>query len=273
MPLLQLLVNKLQLLIVIFSQICLVNFAICAVISSKMSFTKEMRKATRDVHDLSDALVNTKLAFALSNDTIWAEGLLIFYELFRFLEEAMDRLNHTLIGELDVPGMRRTDAFKCDLDFYLGKDWQKTYVPRKEVAQYVKYLESVENSDPHLLMAYIYHLYMGLLSGGQILQKKRQFFARFSPFKSQTQGYEITKFENHTISHIKRDLVKKMNEIAEDIGEDTKQKLIDESRIVFIKNNEIIRTVKGTSEILLRKIAVVSMVLIICWILYSRFQS
>jgi hypothetical protein len=30
---------------------------------AKILFTKEMRKATRDVHDISDALVNAKLAF------------------------------------------------------------------------------------------------------------------------------------------------------------------------------------------------------------------
>lgn len=48
----------------------------------------------------------------MSENRVWAEGLLVFYEVFRYLEEAMDRYSHTLIGELDIAGMRRTQAFE-----------------------------------------------------------------------------------------------------------------------------------------------------------------
>ena len=48
----------------------------------------------------------------MSENRVWAEGLLIFYEVFRYLEDALERFNHTLIGELDVPGMRRVEAFE-----------------------------------------------------------------------------------------------------------------------------------------------------------------
>ena len=48
----------------------------------------------------------------MGENGVWAEGLLVFYEVFRHLEEALDRLNHTLIGELDIPGMRRTKLFE-----------------------------------------------------------------------------------------------------------------------------------------------------------------
>ena len=53
-----------------------------------------------------------KTISALSNDHVWAEGLLIFYEVFKYLENAMDRLNHTMIGDLDIPGIRRLEAFE-----------------------------------------------------------------------------------------------------------------------------------------------------------------
>lgn len=36
----------------------------------------------------------------------------MFYEIFRYLEDALDRYSHTLVGELDIPGMRRTEAFE-----------------------------------------------------------------------------------------------------------------------------------------------------------------
>lgn len=193
---------------------------------------------------------------ALTHDAVWAEGLLIFYEIFKFLEEAMDRLNHSLIGELDIEGMRRTAAFKNDLTFYLGKDWEKDYEPRESVAQYVSYLKNLESTNPYMLMAYVYHLYMGLLSGGQILQKKRQVFTKFLPWYdgSQHQGIEVTHFGERSISQIKRELVKAMNSVADTLDEDTKQQLVNESRTLFLKNNEIIKTVKGVTQVMIQKI-------------------
>ncbi|XP_059479563.1 heme oxygenase 1 [Neocloeon triangulifer] len=222
------------------------------------TFIQEMREATRDVHDLSDKLVNAKLMFAMSDNSVWAEGLLIFYEIFKFLESAMTRMSNSLVGELDIEGLRRTEAFERDLTFYLGEDWKTNYHPRLEVAAYVKYLENLEETDPHLLMAYIYHLYMGLLSGGQILQKKRQLAQKFFPFfgvknPTQTEGYAITNFQNKTIAQVKREFAKKMNEVANELDEVTKQKLIQESRTLFLKNNEIIKTVQGADNVFMKK--------------------
>lgn len=210
---------------------------------------------------------------ALSNDAVWAEGLLIFYELFRFLEEAMDRLNHSLIGELDIEGMRRTSAFKKDLEFYLGKNWERDYKPPEKVSQYVLYLKDLENTNPYMLMAYVYHLYMGLLSGGQILKKKRQFFAKYIPLcgsgMGADQGYEVTDFGNRSISQIKRELVKAMNGVADNLDEETKQQLITESRTLFLKNNEIIKTVQGATNVLLKKLAWLIFLLILVWFAFK----
>ncbi|XP_067009345.1 heme oxygenase 1 isoform X2 [Anabrus simplex] len=220
-------------------------------------FTKQMRKATREIHAASDALVNAKLAFALSDNSVWAEGLLIFYEIFRYLEEAMDRLKDKHVGELDIEGMRRTKAFEQDLNFYLGNDWQKNYTPRESVAKYLLYLSKLETSDPDMLMAYIYHLYMGLLSGGQILARKRAIYKKLLPFSKQAEGgYAVTSFGDYPISKIKRNLVKAMNDVAQNLDEDTKNKLIEESKTVFVMNNEIIRTVEGANKVFLKKMAV-----------------
>ncbi|MPC75989.1 Heme oxygenase 1 [Portunus trituberculatus] len=136
-------------------------------------FTKKMRIVTREIHGVSDALINAKIGFAMSADRVWAEGLLVFYEVFLYLEGALDRYSHTLIGEVDVPGMRRKEAFEKDLAYYLGANWKEGYTPRESVQQYLKHLEKLEEENPYLLLAYVYHLYMGLLSGGQILRRKR----------------------------------------------------------------------------------------------------
>ena len=54
------------------------------------------------------------------------------------------------------------------------------------VKSYISHLEKVESENPYLLSAYIYHLYMGLLSGGQILSAKKRISG-----KSSSEGEEI----------------------------------------------------------------------------------
>ncbi len=135
------------------------------------SLSQELRLSTRAIHTVSDHLVNLKLGVALSNDQVWAEGLTVFYEVFKFLEEASERTRDSLLGELRVEGvMDRTAAFETDLDFYLGPEWKQKgrYRVRPEVQAYLSHLRRVEEEDPYVLIAYVYHLYMGLLSGGQV---------------------------------------------------------------------------------------------------------
>lgn len=235
------------------------------------AFCKKMRKATREIHAISDTLVNAKLAFGFFDDSIWADGLLVFYEIFRYLEGAMDRLKNTKIGLLPVSDLHCTEAFERDLDYYLGKGWIKNYTPRDSVIKYLMRLREIEDTDPTLLMAYIYHLYMGLLSGGIILRKKRQLMQKITPFKSvKTGGHNITDFGNHSIYKLKCDLRESMNKIADMLDEDTKNKLIEESKIVFALNNEIIRSVRGAGTILFKKILyfIIALILIFLVFLY-----
>ncbi|GFG29182.1 hypothetical protein Cfor_05002 [Coptotermes formosanus] len=237
------------------------------------AFTKKMRSATREIHAISDSLVNAKLAFALSSKSVWAEGLLVFYEIFRYLEEAMIRLKDTHVGELCIEGMQRTDAFEKDLSFYLGSDWKKTYEPRDSVIKYLLHLRKLEDSDPNQLMAYIYHLYMGLLSGGQILRKKRAVVKKFMLFPSQ-QAYQdaVTDFGAINISKMKRDLVEAMNGIAGVLDEKTKEKLIEESKTVFVLNNEIIRSIQGADAVILKKFITVTIIVLLTVIVYKTYS-
>lgn len=210
---------------------------------------------------------------ALSDSCVWAEGLLVFYEIFRYLEEAMIRLKDTHVGELCIEGMQRTEAFEKDLNFYLGTDWMKTYKPRDSVIKYLLHLRKLESSDPNQLMAYIYHLYMGLLSGGQILRKKRAVVKKFLPFSSEhTYQDAVTDFGATNISNMKKDLVEAMNGIAGVLDEGTKEKLIEESKTVFMMNNEIIKSVQGTNEVILKKlitiIIIFSLIVIIYYIIF-----
>ena len=217
----------------------------------------------------------------MSDDAVWAEGLKCFYEIFKFLEEALDRLGHTLLGELDVEGMRRTKAFEQDLEFYCiiqslnymflnyiinnflycidGKNYlENVYQPSSAVIAYVEYLTTLEAEDPHMLAAYIYHLYVGLFSGGQILRKKRSLEASLK-FKKSTDtdstgkaGEAVTDFVDIHIFKLKKQMMEAMERVAAQLGEQDRWKLIEESKNVFRMNNKMIRTI-STNKVVLRK--------------------
>ncbi|KAL7020606.1 hypothetical protein ACKWTF_011584 [Chironomus riparius] len=213
------------------------------------SITKRMRDHTRAIHKVSDDLVNAKLAFALNNNYVWADGLLVFYEVFKFLEE-------------NVPASvlplqyHRTQQFEEDLKFYKGCDWEKTYKPRESVIKYLKHLNQVKETNALLLIAYVYHLYMGLLSGGQILAKKRQITSKFGWNKEQRENSEeyiepgtaLTSYPNQSIVQLKNNMRSIIDNYVKDFNEEIKNQLVVESQKVFELNNELIRSVEGVTK-------------------------
>nr|XP_029708033.1 uncharacterized protein LOC115254550 [Aedes albopictus] len=230
--------------------------------AKKMSFTKEMRVVTRDIHNVSDALVNAKLAFALYDSAVWAEGLLIFYEIFKYLEQ---NVSHDFLPE----EYHRTQQFEEDLTFYLGADWKTGHQPRKEVCDYIKHLEQIQRENPNLLVAYVYHLYMGLLSGGQILQKRRNLSKKFNPFANKygKQGAALTTFEEHSIYELKQKMRKTIDEFGDRLDEDSRKRMMEESRKVFEMNNEIIKTVKGVNRANMKTLAYILILLFLYFVL------
>lgn len=184
---------------------------------------------------------------------MWADGLLVFYEIFRFLEQNVPE-------ELLPREYQRTQAFEADLDYYLGENWRQNYEIRDSVKMYLKHLTDVKNRSPILLLAYVYHLYMGLLSGGQILQKKR----RLNPLGSSSdgRGEAVTSFPDKTISELKTTMRTMIDTLAADFDESTKILLIAESKMVFHLNNELVKTVKGVNRANLRKFGIILVVII-----------
>jgi len=180
---------------------------------------------------------------------VWADGLLVFYEVFKFLEENVP-------ASILPPDYYRTQQFEEDLKFYKGSDWEKTYKPRESVVKYIKHLNHVKETNSLLLIAYVYHLYMGLLSGGQILAKKRQITSKFSWNKEQRDeseeyvepGTSLTSFPNQSIVQLKNNMRSVIDNYVNDLNEDIKQQLVIESTKVFELNNEIIRSVEGVTK-------------------------
>jgi len=225
----------------------------------KKLFTQLMREATRSIHDTSDKLVNAKLGVTMSDDNVWAEGLLVFYEVIKFLEEALERHKDSLIGDLLIPGMARTGAFEDDIAHYYGADWRENYVIRPEVEDYLEHLREIEKENPYLLMAYVYHLYMGIFSGGQILRKTRLMtFASLTGQKvsqnDDVPGNMVTSYGDLSLSSLKKQLKAAINEAADEFDEDTRQAILQEGVNVFKLNNKVVASISGVDTVLKRRL-------------------
>ncbi|XP_011211189.1 heme oxygenase 1 [Bactrocera dorsalis] len=245
-----------------------------------MTFTKELRKATKDVHKISDVLVNAKFALALSDDAVWFDGLLAFYEVYRFLEE-------NLPENLLPKELHRKSAFEQDLAYYLGKNWKDNYEPRESVKKYIDHLEEVNAKNKLLLFAYAYQMYMALMSGGQLLQKKRMIKRKLwfgkqaeeeeEEVKLPNSNPEVDDLENRPmpsqvticpegcaatyfpekISVLKDKLRQVLNDNYGNFNDDLRAEFIEESRNVFIYNGDVVRSIKGVNRANLRKLAMV----------------
>lgn len=212
-------------------------------------FTTRMRKATRKIHNISDALVNAKFALSLRDEEVWGGGLFIFYHIFGFLEDAKERLRMPDFDKLFVhKALYRKKAFEDDLTHYLGENWRS--IPKAMALEnYIEHLQELERSSPQLLMAYVYHLYLGLLSGGQILAKKRRVFGDENS-KTVTYTDKVTDFTGTDITQLKKDFRQAMNEIADKMTEEEKEAFIEESNQVFVMNNLIVNSVGGQNKVL-----------------------
>ena len=151
-----------------------------------MTLCSRLRTSSREAHNISDALVNLKLGVACSDTAVWCQGLLIFQPVFEFLEDSLkNRRRDSLLGDLIVDDalFNRSEAILSDLKFHLeGRHLDQLEKVRKrpELEAYLNHLRTLEQRNPYALVAFVYHLYMGLLSGGQILAAKRNLLRKNS---------------------------------------------------------------------------------------------
>lgn len=173
---------------------------------------------------------------------MWADGLLVFYEIFRFLEEN--------VSEVILPvHYHRTEQFEKDLRFYKGEDWKKFYKPREAVCKYLAHLNRLKETNSLLLIPYVYHLYLGLLSGGQILAKKRALTQKITRSENneddEQTGNALLSFPDHSMHQLKTNLKAIIDDYAKDFDTVLRLSLIEESQKVFELNNLIIQSVEG----------------------------
>jgi len=213
--------------------------------SGELLLSQEMRRATKSIHSMSDHLVNAKLGVTMSDDSVWAEGLLVFYPVFKTLESAVSAHSDSLLGDLLLPGVARAKAIEADLDSYLGEGWQEGQ-ERPQVQAYCAHLHSLEDSNPYLLVPYVYHLYMALLSGGQVMKAKRSLGGGGG-------SMQVFDFGEKSFGSLKKAMKGAVNDIGRQLDQETLDLIIKESVEVFRWNNTIISSVEGVDRVLRRR--------------------
>merc|ERR1712079_404758 len=116
---------------------------------------------------------------------------------------------------------------------------------------YLDHLTQLDNDSPYLLIPYIYHLYMRLFSGGQILQAKRKYLSLSGSQgpEETVPGCAVTTYQDQTIGQLKKQLRQAVN----DLDDKTKQAILTESVKVFELNNVVIKSVKGINQVLVKR--------------------
>lgn len=98
-------------------------------------------------------------------------------------------------------------------------------------------------------------MYMGLLSGGQILRRKRALLNKIKfRVKESYEGLAVTEISGVSVYNLKKQITEKTNSIAEGLDERTRLELIEESKKVFQMNDEMVRSIQGTTSVVLWKL-------------------
>lgn len=112
--------------------------------TTPLTLTGQIRAATREIHNVSDNLVNLKLVVALTDKQLYGRALMLFYYIHVQLEASIRKhQDHDAFRGLYeiLNEIARADGIAKDLRFYLGEDWSTKYQSTQAVQNYVKYVE------------------------------------------------------------------------------------------------------------------------------------
>uniref|UniRef100_H3HB61 SAC3/GANP/THP3 conserved domain-containing protein n=1 Tax=Phytophthora ramorum TaxID=164328 RepID=H3HB61_PHYRM len=224
--------------------------------------TEQMRAATREIHSVSDNLVNLKLVVALTDKELYGRALMLFYYVYAQLESSIKiHKEHEAFSGLYelLDEIARADKIAKDLRYYLGEDWNTKYQPTPAVQDYVKHLQELGKKNPILALPYCYHMYMAILAGGVMIKKlvKRS----FKP--PEGDGLNAFAFDVKSNKALRDTIKDKINAVPYD--EATKKLILVESMNCFKMNNQVVGSLDGAGnhvmKFILKWIAIIGLIL------------
>lgn len=125
--------------------------------SPAATLTDEMRRASKDIHDTSDRLVNMKLGLVLTSSGLYGEALALFYPIFAKIEDIIElHKGHEQIGKIYplLELMRRAPGFRKDMEYYLTSD-RRTELDQmvqsgenSVMEDFLQHLDRISKEDP-----------------------------------------------------------------------------------------------------------------------------
>lgn len=217
------------------------------------TLTERMRSTTTAEHDKSDTVVNLKLALVLTSPRLYGEALSLFVPIFERIESILGRTDHPQLRKL-LPllvNLRRTPGFRADMAYYLPKDRRREleaswHEKGSVCAEYLQRLDMLEIDDPIRIIAYVYHLYAGVLAGGQIIKATVR---KAMGLSKQRHNEGVAAFCVPEGAYPKK-VLKEMKRVINDeisVSEEEMIRIIDEGPEVFRLNGTLIGSVKGTA--------------------------
>ena len=135
-------------------------------------FSKQIKEGTKKSHSAAE---NTTFVASflrgVVNKTSYRRLITDLYYVYSAMEEEIDNLkDHPIVGNINLPDLKRSDSIEKDLRFYYGPIWRSLIEPSEACNQYVNRIREVAKDNPILLVGHHYTRYLGDLSGGQILK-------------------------------------------------------------------------------------------------------
>ncbi|KAF5839797.1 heme oxygenase [Dunaliella salina] len=206
------------------------------------TLTEDLRKTSKTAHGISDALTNARIIVVFTDRELYGRAISCFMHIFSCIEELLPgalESRKELAPFKDVlreSALFRAEAYKQDLQFYLGPDWQARVTPTPEVASYLQYLRGLK-SQPLLLLTHAYTQYLAMASGGQIIARMARRQMQL-PQEHGTKAFEFGPAVN--ASELKLGLKCRMDSLGEVLSDDERQQILREHLKVFSYNNAII---------------------------------
>jgi len=206
------------------------------------SLTERMRKATRKAHNISNALINSKLLVALTDRKLYGEAISLFWPVLEKIEARLQHnADHPDIAPLSttLSRMQRAQRFKEDLQYFLGPGWEANYKTTEPVQRYLAHLDAVEKEDPALLLVYSFHMHMAICAGGAIIRRMAR-KAMDLPKGCGTAIFDFQLPDDEYLNTLKSDYRAGINTLGEKRGEEFQGRVLEESGMLFKLNNTVV---------------------------------
>jgi heme oxygenase len=234
---------------------------VAALDDNETTLTERMRRATKEIHDKSDILVNLKLSLVITSKPLYAEAISLFWPIYVELETLLEKHKHHKHLKLIHPILsilRCGKRFEEDMKSLLGSDDLATKLMQRrgpshearysppELQAYVDRLRHLSKDNPTVLIAYIYTMYSAIMAGGAIIRRivKRAFGLTTD---HGVQLFVLPHCDDFPNSKAVRNALKKIINEDMQLSEEEKQLIIKEAQTVFQRNNALVATVKDTA--------------------------